>query len=852
MTFWKRSHKAAFLPALLATTVMATTVLVTNQPAAADADRFAGMRSVERLRGEPSDRGQVSRDPRGARSPRGERRGGGFFGWGGWNSDADYDRYDPEPVKAYVSAPKYHTYKPDTLKTVTLDDLSRVVAEAAAQRRAEAEAARLEAERRAAANVSSEHDDGIRVTGSIATSGDKPVNDVEAETAPASQDLASEAPVSDVATGEASTPQPAQLPENADASEAVDSTGVVEAPAASEGEGTADALDSTGQAANDAVSREATTTEEAATEDTSAPETAVAPAENASDPETAVAPAVEVEQPAVAAGPSEFARQADLLNGMRVRALPEVIEALEAHYAATPDYLWVKDGKVTARARAVMETLADAGAVGLDARDYHVNLPHETVSMTGGDVEVASNNAGDDSIATDATAPLAGGTLGTSSEARDLMRFEIDLTKAVLTYALDAQRGRVDPDRISGYHDLPRHKVDLAAILNELSAKSDADIATAMLDLNPTNGEFKALMTKLAILQDQSEEKPVTIATGTLIKPGQSSAEMANVVKAIDLKASDELKAKHAATFDAYDGGDEYTPELVALVKDFQREAGLTSDGVVGRNTVRGMVGMSLGSKIEKIKLSMERLRWLPRDLGARHVFINQPAFTATYVQDGQEPLKMRAVVGRKSNQTNFFYDKIKTVEYNPYWGVPYSIIVNEMIPHLNKNPYYLDDRGYEVSTVNGRTVSSASVDWHAVASKQQSVNVRQLPGASNALGELKILFPNKHHIYMHDTPAKALFKRDARAFSHGCVRLQDPRGMAAAVLGKDKTYIAGRIAQGKNESDSVTSDVPVYVSYFTAWPDEKTGNVKFFADMYDRDMYLQRALRATEKARHG
>ncbi len=852
MTFWKRSHKAAFLPALLATTVMATTVLVTNQPAAADADRFAGMRSVERLRGEPSDRGQVSRDPRDARSPRGERRGGGFFGWGGWNSDADYDRYDPEPVKAYVSSPKYHTYKPDTLKTVTLDDLSRVVAEAAAQRHAEAEAARLEAERLAAANVSSEHDNGIRVTGSIANSGDKPVNDVEAETAPASQDPASEAPVSDAATGEASMPQPAQLSEEGDVAEAAVSAGVAEAPAASEGEGAADPINSAGQPAEEAMSTEATVSQEAATKDASLPETAAAPAGDAKAADTAIAPTVENEQPTVAEGPSEFERQADLLNGMRVRALPEVIEAIEAHYEAAPDYLWVKDGKLTARARTVMETLADAGAVGLDASDYQVHLPHEIVSMTGGDVEVASNHAGDDSIASDAATPMAGGALGTSSEARDLMRFEIDLTKAVLTYALDAQRGRVDPDRISGYHDLPRRKVDLTAILNDLSAKSDADIASAMLDLNPTNAEFKALMAKLATLESQSEEKPVTIATGTLIKPGQSSAEMANVVKAIELKASDDLKAKHAATFDAYDGGEKYTPELVALVKDFQREAGLSSDGVVGRNTVRGMVGMSLSSKIEKVKLAMERLRWLPRDLGARHVFINQPAFTATYVNDGQEPLKMRAVVGRKSNQTNFFYDKIKTVEYNPYWGVPYSIIVNEMIPHLNKNPYYLDDRGYEVSTVNGRTVSSASVDWRAVANKQQSVNVRQLPGASNALGELKILFPNKHHIYMHDTPAKSLFKRDARAFSHGCVRLQDPRGMAAAVLGKDKSYIAGRIAQGKNESDTVTSDVPVYVSYFTAWPDEKTGNVKFFADMYDRDMYLQRALTATEKARRG
>ncbi|MDN3719284.1 L,D-transpeptidase family protein [Roseibium salinum] len=181
----------------------------------------------------------------------------------------------------------------------------------------------------------------------------------------------------------------------------------------------------------------------------------------------------------------------------------------------------------------------------------------------------------------------------------------------------------------------------------------------------------------------------------------------------------------------------------------------------------------------------MERSRWIPEDLGERKVFINQASFTATYTSPGDVPLSMRVVVGTKSNQTNFFYDKIEVVEYNPYWGVPYSIIVNEMLPKLAKDPSYLDRAGYEVTTPGGRQISSAAVDWYAVATKQQSVNVRQYPGSSNALGEVKILFPNKHHIYMHDTPAKNLFAKDMRAYSHGCIRLQDPKAMAAAVLGK-------------------------------------------------------------------
>jgi murein L,D-transpeptidase YcbB/YkuD len=260
---------------------------------------------------------------------------------------------------------------------------------------------------------------------------------------------------------------------------------------------------------------------------------------------------------------------------------------------------------------------------------------------------------------------------------------------------------------------------------------------------------------------------------------------------------------------------------------------------------------MSVQQKIEKVELAMERLRWLPRDLGARHVFINQPAFNATYMHEGKAPLSMRAIVGKKSNQTNFFMDRIETVEYNPYWGVPRSIIVNEMLPKLFNDPSYLDQLGYEVTTVSGERVSSAWVDWYDVGVNKAPINVRQPPGRKNALGELKILFPNKHAIYMHDTPAKSLFQRNARAYSHGCVRLQKPREMAAAVLGKSTDYIASRIARGHNESDPVTANIPVYVAYFTAWPDPQTGAVSYYNDMYDRDTYLSRAIERTNSARH-
>ena len=178
---------------------------------------------------------------------------------------------------------------------------------------------------------------------------------------------------------------------------------------------------------------------------------------------------------------------------------------------------------------------------------------------------------------------------------------------------------------------------------------------------------------------------------------------------------------------------------------------------------------------------------------------------------------------------------------------MPQSILVNEMLPRLRHDPGYLDRAGYEVSDSRGRRIPSSSVDWGAYGSKIP-FDVRQSPSEANALGELKILFPNKNAIYMHDTPQKALFKQDVRAFSHGCVRLENPRGMAAAVLGTTVDYVAEKLKHGHSE-EQVPHKIPVYIAYFTAWPD-MSGKVEYFADIYDRDAHLKTAIEKTDAVR--
>ena len=490
-------------------------------------------------------------------------------------------------------------------------------------------------------------------------------------------------------------------------------------------------------------------------------------------------------------------------------------EAISKHYAAEPDYLWLnEEGQPNARARSALKVLANADEYGLRPEDYSVGFA-----------------AGD-------------ATLGDAEQAAARLRFELSMTRAVLRYAKDSRFGRVNPNRLSGYHDFPDRSKDVSSLLDELTAGGLP--ANLLPRFHPSNERFAALKNELAELRGQ-EDDSINLDPDILLKPGVEDERLASVVDAIKKRGSKALLEAHAETLGAYDGGPVYSDGLMALVKAYQKEAGLGADGIVGRRTIAKLTGVGPLQKIERVTLAMERLRWLPHELGSRHVFINQPAYRAAYLEGGKERLSMRAIVGKPSNQTSFFYDEIETVVYNPYWGVPRSIIVNEMLPKLRANPAYLDERGYELTNSKGQRVASSNVDWSQVGSNPR-YDVRQPPGARNALGELKILFPNKHAIYMHDTPSRHLFKQSKRALSHGCVRLQKPRDMAAAVLGTSTDYIGSKISAGHGK-ESVPGKIPVYVSYFTAWPKDD-GSVGYYPDIYGRDRNLSKALSITNRAR--
>ncbi len=533
---------------------------------------------------------------------------------------------------------------------------------------------------------------------------------------------------------------------------------------------------------------------------------------SATDPETTGSVQLVSTEPTV----NVHANPRAFMIDVKVKAGSGVAAAVEHYYSSHEGLIWVDSNGVTDKARAAMAVLANVASVGLDPADYAVVDPSDTFAAV-------------DAI----------------TRQRQLMQFEIELSAAALSFIEDTKRGRVDPNKISEYHDFKRNTVNLDAALTNMALSSNVD--AYLESRNPSDPEFLALKAELAAVSGAAnDDKPrVTINLTGLLRPGQSNPEVANVVEAIRQHGSDQLKVDHSLTLASYQGEPEYSDDVVALVKAFQSENGLKPDGIVGQGTTRVLLGGdNSADKIKKLIVAMEQRRWLPADLGSRYVFINQPAFTAYYHNNNKEEFSMGVVVGSPAHQTYFFRDEIETVEYNPYWGVPRSIIVNEMLPKLRQDPSYLDRLGYETS-VGGRKVSSTAIDWYS----NGLADVRQPPGSGNALGQLKILFPNAHSIYMHDTPQKSFFKRDMRALSHGCIRLSDPKKMAAAVMNTTVEDVSAQIAAGQNRAVSVPERFPVYVSYFTAWPN-KDGVIEYFDDVYKRDSYVNRAFEATSKVR--
>lgn len=462
--------------------------------------------------------------------------------------------------------------------------------------------------------------------------------------------------------------------------------------------------------------------------------------------------------------------------------------------------LWTGPGDAQRRA-ALLAALADAPAHGLPATRYDAHA-----------LTAAFRNA------------VTEGDRG---------RLEVAMTAAFLAYARDLQTGVLEPAEVDGGILRQVARREPAALLAAFLA---SDPQTFLRSLPPRAVEYAQLMAEKLRLEAQMRSSGwgPALAEGAL-KPG---ARGADVVALRDrLMALGYLGRSAAETYDR---------QIEAAVQRFQLDQGLNADGVAGASTVAAL-NVAPAARWQSVVVAMERLRWLgdaPR--GARHIWVNQPDFTAQIIDNGRVTFRTRAVIGKNvaDQRSPEFSDEMEYMVVNPSWGVPRSITVKEYLPLLQRNPEAVAH--LQVVDRRGRVVPRGAVDFAAYSARTFPFALRQPPSDGNALGKVKFMFPNPQNIYLHDTPTKSLFAQEERAYSHGCIRLADPMDFAFALLAAQSPDPRGdftRALESDRETNlSLVAHVPVHLVYFTAWPSAE-GTVSYRRDVYGRDARIFEAL---------
>jgi len=492
-------------------------------------------------------------------------------------------------------------------------------------------------------------------------------------------------------------------------------------------------------------------------------------------------------------------------------------------YYAEPErqLLWVDETGLTARGKAAIAEIERADTYGLNASDYTLpGLDHF------------------DASATDATATLAAA--------------EIEISQAVLDYVHDARGGRINPRSVSRNLDPNLVLPDPVEVIESIAFR--ADPAAYLRSFQPQHPQFERLRQRLIALRGGSEpasgyEPEIQMPLGSLLQLGVVDPQVALLRTRLQVPQGDNPEF--------------YDDTIAQAVKKFQREHNTSADGIVGPGT-RALLNKphlrNSGSPavIKKVLLNMERWRWLPQDQGAFFVTVNVPEFMLRVVKDDETIHTTRVIVGKSKTPTPIFSNDMKSVVFGPYWNVPNSIKTGEIRPYIR--PYggwygrRWDTRVLQQHELhikfNGQTIDPASIDWSRVDIRK--LHLYQPPSPNNVLGRVKFMFPNKHDVYMHDTPQKHFFQKSVRAESHGCMRVQKPDAFAAVILKHDRNWNADKTQSafdtGYDKHVALNTPVPVYVTYFTLWVNED-GSITTFEDLYGHDRRMSVALLKNDRS---
>jgi murein L,D-transpeptidase YcbB/YkuD len=457
---------------------------------------------------------------------------------------------------------------------------------------------------------------------------------------------------------------------------------------------------------------------------------------------------------------------------------------------------WVGDKGVRPEADDLVATLADAAADGLDPERYRLADLRQRLAQVKG-----------------------------AATPGDLAEIDLRLTDAFLRLAADLRNGAVNPQLIYPDCELDIPEVDLSVVLEDALAASR--VRPAIAGLAPAHEGYRALKAALAQTRSLAARGGwPAVPDGPTLRPGDRGARVAA------LRARLEASGDLAADASPPEARDLLDAPLQAGLRRFQDRHGL-DPGAAGKATLTAL-NVPAARRVEQIEVNLDRWRWLPHDLGERYIMVNIAGFTFDLVEGGRPALSMRVVAGKPTHRTPMFTGRMTNIVLNPSWHVPAGIARKEVIPHMQRDPSYLEREGFEV------TGSGSGME------------IRQKPGPRNALGKVKFLFPNRFDVYLHDTPSRSLFSRTVRSFSHGCIRVEKPVELAEYLLKDDPAWtpkkIAAVLAKGREQWVTIPNPLPVHLVYWTAWADD-AGTLQLRDDIYGRDKPLMEILEKDEPA---
>ncbi len=409
-------------------------------------------------------------------------------------------------------------------------------------------------------------------------------------------------------------------------------------------------------------------------------------------------------------------------------------------------------------------------------------------------------------------------------------KLELILTTTFFKHSLKAFSGINKNVRQLDWY-IPRSKKNYQVLLDSLVLKDENDAT-----YEPVNLYYSKLKKKLLLYRNIQKKGgfPVIKSDQEFLTKTETDSTLLQVKKRLVL--SGDLKIN--------DNTIVYTMDLVKAVFHFQQRVGLPENGKLDFKTIAEM-NKPVDFRIKQMLVNMERLRWIPVEIENDYLLVNIPEYKLHVFENKKLLWKTNVVVGKDNKQTIIFKGNISRIILNPYWNVPNSIIIQEILPKLKRNANYLSNNNMEVFSNKGKDTNAATINWNKY-SKNVPFIIRQKPGSDNSLGKMKFLFPNSFDIYLHDTPSKEQFSQNKRDFSHGCIRVENPKKLAMYLLRNDKTWNQEKVDNVLKTTTetgiSVKPNIPVYITYFTVWVDVN-GDLNFRNDIYNLDDELAKEI---------